>query len=220
MSAAGTALLVAVLLVVALPARAGERAPEPTTPVVCTSCHASAPLGRAHPRLDAATPRPCQACHTPAANEWPAPNRFSTRLHRSHVREGGPVACAGCHVGAGTMGKNELSLLGGRFASWTRSPYLDAAHGRADVSCGGCHGTTIPVRGATVDASRCMACHGYYECLADRTAPARQPERNPHSSHLGQQPCTTCHKAHQPSRAVCLDCHPDFSMPIPPRTAP
>jgi hypothetical protein len=30
---------------------------------------------------------------------------------------------------------------------------------------------------------------------------------NPHDSHLGQIPCTECHRQHQPPVVKCLECH-------------
>ncbi|HBL25170.1 MAG TPA: hypothetical protein DDZ40_13815, partial [Deltaproteobacteria bacterium] len=40
------------------------------------------------------------------------------------------------------------------------------------------------------------------------------PDRNPHKSHLGTIDCVVCHKAHQSSKAYCLDCHKNFNMKI------
>jgi fumarate reductase flavoprotein subunit len=41
------------------------------------------------------------------------------------------------------------------------------------------------------------------------------PWLNPHASHLGNIPCSSCHMGHQESKAYCLNCHKNFDMPIP-----
>lgn len=59
----------------------------------------------------------------------------------------------------------------------------------------------------------CMndTCHTYgWEGLAERTA---DMERNPHSSHLGELECSSCHKAHRASVNYCTQCHNDAEVP-------
>ncbi len=175
----------------------------------------------------------CLVCHKPADNKFPAPNPFFTHLHRSLAAGGERPGCRTCHVwrdngsfgleaggreiNYGTIRRTDLPLVLRKFSSWQRSPYLDSAHGKANVGCAACHGTRVPGPGAVAESSRCMGCHGFFECLADKTAPKDFPERNPHGSHLGQPGCTLCHKGHTVSRSACLNCHPGFTMNIPPK---
>jgi hypothetical protein len=199
----------------------------------CVSCHNNAPsvLKSGHPSVKAFSMDACLGCHKPADNTYPAPNAFFSAMHRSHVDAKGIISCALCHVrqdnggfglqykdrvpAYGALNEKDTALVRSRFLSWAGSAYLDAAHGKADVGCAGCHVARIAGKGARVESGRCMACHGFYECLADKTAPKDFPERNPHSSHLGQPECTLCHKGHAVSRPACLDCHRGFSMKIP-----
>lgn len=197
----------------------------------CLSCHSNAAsvLKSGHPGVKTFSMDACRGCHKPQDSKLPAPDAFFSRLHRSHVDVKGTISCGLCHgrrnnggFGLGDDGKNDgtlsgkdMALIRSKFASWARSAYLDAAHGKADVGCAGCHGTKMPGKGTSAESARCMACHGFYECLADKTAPKDFPERNPHSSHLGQPECTLCHKGHTVSRSACMDCHREFSMKIP-----
>ncbi len=199
----------------------------------CLSCHnnAASVLKSGHPGVGTFSMDACLACHKPADNKLPAPNPFFSRLHRSHVDAKGKISCGLCHVrqdnggfglrakdrivSYGASSETDMALIRSRFLSWTGSAHLDAAHGKANVGCAACHGTKVPGKGARAESARCMACHGFYECLADKTAPKDFPERNPHSSHLGQPECTLCHKGHTTSRSACLNCHHDFKMKIP-----
>lgn len=65
---------------------------------------------------------------------------------------------------------------------------------------------------STVESERCLHCHGPMETLAKKTEPKEFADRNPHNAHLGEIACTTCHHAHSPSQAYCLNCHPKFTM--------
>jgi hypothetical protein len=108
-----------------------------------------------------------------------------------------------------------MKLLRQVFSTWAGSTHLDALHGEKNVTCSGCHGDTLPVKGDTVENERCFDCHGPAEKLVEKTAPKDFPDRNPHLSHLGQINCTVCHRAHEPSVVYCLDCHKLFKMEIP-----
>jgi hypothetical protein len=199
----------------------------------CLSCHnnAASVLKGSHPAVTTFSMDACLGCHKPADNKLPAPNPFFARMHRTHVDAKGTISCALCHVrqdnrgfglqnekralSYGVLNEKEMPLIRGKFLSWAGSAYLDGVHGKANVGCAACHGTTIAGKGAKAESTRCMACHGFYECLADKTAPKDFPERNPHSSHLGQPACTLCHKGHTASRSACADCHAGFSTKIP-----
>jgi hypothetical protein len=87
------------------------------------------------------------------------------------------------------------------FSSWASSKYLDAHHGKKNVTCAGCH-EKLPETGDSVENDRCLTCHGDMEKLAKKTEPKDFPDRNPH-------------KAHAASKTYCLECHKNFNMKIP-----
>ncbi len=218
-------MIVALLLLVPAAFAAGK--PE------CLFCHnnAASVLKSGHPGVKAFSMDACLGCHKPADNRFPAPNPFFSRMHRFHVDAKGAISCGLCHVrhdnggfglqhrdrvlSYGALNEKDMALIRSKFLSWAGSAYLDAVHGKANVGCAACHGTAMAGKGARVESARCMACHGFYECLADTTAPKDFPERNPHSSHLGQPECTLCHKGHTVSRSACADCHVGFTTRIP-----
>ncbi|QEM70130.1 cytochrome c3 family protein [Geobacter sp. FeAm09] len=100
-------------------------------------------------------------------------------------------------------------------ASLDAGALLAAAHGKHQVACSGCHGASLPVKGAAVENDRCLACHGSYDTLAEKTKPKEPHGPNPHASHLGAIACTACHYGHRKAEIYCKDCHPKFIMKIP-----
>lgn len=93
--------------------------------------------------------------------------------------------------------------------------FLADRHEAKKVSCAGCHGKEAPVKGDSVENSRCLRCHGSYEKLAAQTVPAQKTEGNPHASHLGEIECTICHYGHSASVVYCQRCHRTFEMKTP-----
>ena len=62
-----------------------------------------------------------------------------------------------------------------------------------------------------VPADKCLSCHGDYAKLKELTKDAKP---NPHYTHMLDQPCAECHKAHKPSVNMCQECHQfDFKVP-------
>ncbi|MGS0728404.1 FAD-dependent oxidoreductase, partial [Shewanella sp. 0m-11] len=61
----------------------------------------------------------------------------------------------------------------------------------------------------THENAQCKSCHGSYEELAnDKLA------FDPHTSHLGDINCTSCHTAHAKPQLTCNNCH-NFEMDMP-----
>jgi fumarate reductase flavoprotein subunit len=104
-------------------------------------------------------------------------------------------------------------------ATWRSSPWLAATHGsKAGLSCDACHQKQlIPDDNERVLNAQCVACHGSYDTLGALTkTKLKNPDINPHASHLGPEiACTVCHHGHEASKAYCVNCHTNFSMPIP-----
>ena len=105
-------------------------------------------------------------------------------------------------------------ILGHAFAQ--SLPALGSGHGflidrhtAAGLNCASCHAESPPSKAP--DNSACMKCHGSYADVAAKTA---QDQPNPHASHLGQIPCTSCHHVHQASQIYCAQCH-NFDMKTP-----
>ncbi len=87
--------------------------------------------------------------------------------------------------------------------------FLIDKHVAAGLNCASCHSESPPAK--QPDSAVCTKCHGSYKDIAAKTA-ADQP--NPHASHLGDIPCTSCHKIHQASVTYCAQCHNfDFKTP-------
>ncbi|HEX7553224.1 MAG TPA: cytochrome c3 family protein [Geothrix sp.] len=80
---------------------------------------------------------------------------------------------------------------------------LPAHHSKAGVHCYDCHQEEKPTRKAVASDS-CMTCHGDYPAMR---AVTKHLPVNPHDSHLGEIPCTECHRQHQPPMVKCLECH-------------
>lgn len=88
--------------------------------------------------------------------------------------------------------------------------FLIDKHLAAELDCGACHAESRPY--APPPMALCLDCHGgTYQKLAAMTASA-QP--NPHASHLGEAPCTSCHHVHIASQTLCNTCH-NFEMTTP-----
>lgn len=212
-------------------AQAAKTGAEKATASVCQRCHESGlPLPAAHPKVKGASLAECASCH-PSQVGQAKPYRFATRLHNAHVNA--QLDCTGCHAyapgkrfatatGKGNLGALDIQQyerLHKAVASAASSKGLAAVHGnKLDLSCGACHGKQlIPDDNETVVNKQCVACHGGYDKLAVLTkAKLKNPDINPHGSHLGTQiACTVCHQGHVESKAYCLNCHTNFTMPMP-----
>lgn len=199
----------------------------------CATCHADfkSVLPQKHPPVSGKEIGACLTCHKPGSSDKAAPNPFSAGIHRPHTgaKAKAKVDCLTCHTWTagksfgllsvkgswGPLSKTDMALLKKTMASWSDSAYLDALHGKRNVSCAGCHAKRLPAESDTVETDRCLTCHDSYEKLAAKTASAEFPKRNPHSSHLVGLDCTKCHMVHGESKVYCLECHPTFNMKIP-----
>lgn len=76
-------------------------------------------------------------------------------------------------------------------------------HAKTGVHCFDCHQEEKPTKKAVASES-CMICHGDYPAMRVLTKDAKP---NPHDSHLGEIPCTECHRQHQAPKVKCLECH-------------
>lgn len=88
------------------------------------------------------------------------------------------------------------------------------------LQCEKCHAEKVAVApddNQTVENRECVACHENYDALGAQTAKKLSNKAiNPHASHLGAEiACTSCHQGHQESKAYCLNCHTNFTMPMP-----
>ncbi len=196
----------------------------------CPACHndLKSVLPKNHTPVSGRDISACLTCHILRNVEKAEPNPFSTRLHRAHIDSKTKVDCLTCHTW--TAGKNfglikqegswgnpsrkAMDLIRQVTYSWSKSSFLDSLHAKRNVTCAGCHGKRLPAKDDTVENERCLGCHGSYEELAEKTASAEFPKRNPHRSHLLGLACTKCHIAHGESKVYCLECHREFQMKI------
>lgn len=103
-----------------------------------------------------------------------------------------------CFVIAAVVG---FGLSTGSFAA---EKALADRHANYGAQCASCHAAKAPVAGARVKNESCLACHGSYEKLAEKT---KKAEPNPHRTHLGNVRCSDCHSGHSTPRLICNDCH-------------
>jgi hypothetical protein len=188
------------------------------------------PLPASHPKVTGAKIAECVTCHASQAGEA-RPHPVAARLHRAHTKVN--LDCTACHAyvpgkqfaiaghkgNLGALDAEAYDRVRKSMATWASSPYLAATHGsKLNLSCGACHQKQlIPDDNETVVNKQCVACHGSYASLAAVTkAKLKNPDVNPHGSHLGPEiACTVCHQGHQESKPYCLNCHTNFDMPIP-----
>ncbi len=89
----------------------------------------------------------------------------------------------------------------------SKSPYMDSKHISKGLTCQSCH-TPFPPQGVP-DSKVCLSCHGgTYSDLAAKTS---KLDPNPHKSHLGEEPCTSCHYSHEPFVYLCHTCHNEYT---------
>lgn len=222
------AVIAGLLLVLPMmkePVRAAKSASKPGS---CAGCHKDfkSVLPTNHPAVSGNNLSTCLACHQADPAGKPEANAFSARLHAAHENTRQQLECTVCHVWTpgktfslpggkvswGTPSEEDLALVKDAVHSWAGSSYMDSLHAQNNVTCTGCHGSSLPVMGDTVDNERCLSCHGSYAELAAKTVPKQFPDRNPHNSHLGEIACTACHHAHTASETYCLGCHPKFQI--------
>jgi nitrate/TMAO reductase-like tetraheme cytochrome c subunit len=131
-------------------------------------------------------------------------------IHQSNTN---PNFCGICHI----MEPNVTSYL--------TSNNLDNVHDQANVECKECHDYPLDAEIASgvnflignysvgddgkllavkYDDEMCLQCHISYEHLAKSTDYLK---KNPHSSHLGQLACNTCHVSHGEQIDYCSTCH-------------
>jgi hypothetical protein len=194
-------------------------------------CHESGlSLPASHPKVKGAAISECAGCHASQAGQ-PKPYPFASRLHRAHVAA--QLDCTACHTFtpgkrfAAATGKDNIGAfdledyerLRKAVATWADSTALAAIHGsKQNLSCGACHlKQLIPDDNEAIVNKQCASCHGDYDKLALLSKPKlKNPNINPHGSHLGPEiACTACHQGHQESKAYCVNCHTNFTMPMP-----
>ena len=190
----------------------------------CKSCHSDVKqvLPPGHKAITGDGIKACVSCHKPGKAEETKPDPFFARLHKPHAST---VDCGVCHAwkagkaftviggkqSLGLFSANQMDVVKKETASWGESKYLDAIHGRKDLSCRACHdGNLIPDDSETRENAACVKCHGSLEKLALST----KEHINSHKSHLGQIACTACHHGHIASKPYCSNCH-TFNLKIP-----
>ena len=93
-------------------------------------------------------------------------------------------------------------LAFGTIAFAQNSSMLADRHVQKGVNCAACHTETPPSQ--PVATEKCQSCHGDFDAMKEKT---KQLSPNPHYTHMGDQPCEECHRAHKPSVNMCSQCH-------------
>ena len=86
-------------------------------------------------------------------------------------------------------------------------------HHQEGIACKECHTIEKP-KDPPPSYKPCLACHGPYEKIAQRT---KKLPGNPHDSHLGPMDCLKCHGVHEPmepEKIPCMECHSDFEYKV------
>ena len=104
-----------------------------------------------------------------------------------------------------------LAVLSIGMAACANAATLADRHASYGAKCESCHVVKTPEEGARVKNEQCLACHGSYEQLAEKTAKVTP---NPHDSHLGKVRCSDCHVGHADPKLMCNDCH-KFNLKTP-----
>ena len=130
-----------------------------------------------------------------------------------------PAFCTACHI------------MKPYYESWQNSSLLANKHSTAGVTCHQCHESSISIQAeeglkfVTGDyktpldkreftSEFCLRCHSEAGTgtpkgitFDEATIKTNFGESNPHDSHNGELECNTCHSMHQPSKAMCSECH-------------
>lgn len=94
-------------------------------------------------------------------------------------------------------------------AAVAKSDNLASFHAEMD-SCQSCHTKPLKVSDSeTHENAQCKSCHGDYAELANDKL-----HFDPHTSHLGDINCTSCHSGHDKPQLTCNNCH-NFDMEMP-----
>jgi nitrate/TMAO reductase-like tetraheme cytochrome c subunit len=169
-----------------------------------------------HDKMRAQRNVTCTGCHAPASIK-PA-SQTGQVIHASLPEN--QMACVDCHRNLvhsrpGSLAVvDEMKAIKRATEDFVHAPHLANIHARKGMTCATCHGTdVVPDANATAVNEQCATCHGDMEKVAARHKGSSW--LNPHASHLGNIPCSSCHMAHAESKPYCLNCHSNFNMPIP-----
>ena len=91
-----------------------------------------------------------------------------------------------------------LMIFGALGANAQTQGFLADRHAARNITCQSCHGAQEPTLTSMKDS--CLACHGSYAELAQKTSGGKV---NPHKSHLGEPYCSFCHHGHEKSVNGC-----------------
>lgn len=95
-----------------------------------------------------------------------------------------------------------LLVLSGSSIAQAQEFQWQAYHLKNGVKCQNCHGADTQ---AAVKNSSCLACHGSYNELAQKT---KDMQQNPHMSpHFENLECSSCHSSHTQLTNFCQNCH-------------
>lgn len=153
--------------------------------IPCEGCHGDGEPGEVS--MDV-----CLGCHGTYQDLAEATAGAGMNPHESHYLD---PECSLCHRGHAA---NE------DFCAGCHAPTTTAdMHIAVGVGCSACHGKDSSKRGP-VSMDTCLACHGPYEDLAEKTSTL---ELNPHMSHYPYLDCNECHHGHTTDTDFCAQCH-------------
>jgi nitrate/TMAO reductase-like tetraheme cytochrome c subunit len=153
---------------------------------------------------------------------------FAAGSYVVHLSNTSPQFCGACH------------LMQANVSSYLTSSNLDHVHQQAGVQCKDCHdyplsaeiksGIDFVTGSYTVDKSGALAQRKFDDQLCTKCHISEQHvatltdflARNPHDSHNGDLPCSTCHVSHGAQIDYCAECHDNggqrmIGQPIQPR---
>lgn len=89
---------------------------------------------------------------------------------------------------------------------------IDGIHKKLGLSCTDCHTGNKVEEYSNEMLNTCLKCHDSYEKIKERTGHLGHNNNVHQSPHFENLACDVCHKSHQPSSNLCVQCHGQNTM--------
>jgi len=89
---------------------------------------------------------------------------------------------------------------------------IEGVHQKLGLTCKECHSEEKAEDYSSAMKETCFKCHENYEKLQERTGHLGHNNNIHASPHFTNIDCDLCHKSHQPSQNLCVQCHGQKTM--------